>query len=323
MGTASAVSSAFIWRRVHSLMGLWLVLYLMEHLLVNSQAALWLGDDGIGFIRLVNLIQSIPYLQVVETVLIGIPLAIHGVWGIKRALSAKTNSWKTSGKEPSLASYGRNQAFTWQRLAAWILLFGIVGHVLQMRFLEKPKEAAVDGKKSYFNRITFDQGLYTLAPRLGVMIYGPEQIASLISEKPPSPEKDFPADCKESLPREGDFLQKIQKAKEEKQWIKTLASYRLKGDQVIAVSPDPGTGLLLMVRNAFKNPLLAALYTLFVLAAAYHAFNGFWTFLITWGVILSYRSQRAMIPVSVLGMGFLTFLGLAAIWGSYWMNLRS
>ena len=64
--SAAEISSTFIWRRVHSLMGFWLVLYLILHLLTNSQAALWIGDDGNGFVRMVNSLESLPYLQVVE-----------------------------------------------------------------------------------------------------------------------------------------------------------------------------------------------------------------------------------------------------------------
>jgi succinate dehydrogenase / fumarate reductase cytochrome b subunit len=74
-----------------------------------------------------------------------------------------------------------------------------------------------------------------------------------------------------------------------------------------------------MVRDTFKSPLYTLLYTVFLLAAAFHAFNGFWTFLITWGIILSYRSQKTMVPVCMLGVLALAFLGLAAIWGSYWL----
>lgn len=40
---APPLPSAFIWRRAHSLTGLWLVLFLIEHLLTNSQAALFLA----------------------------------------------------------------------------------------------------------------------------------------------------------------------------------------------------------------------------------------------------------------------------------------
>ena len=112
---ASTISNDFIWRRVHSLMGFWLVLYLIVHLITNSQAALWIGDDGSGFIKLVNSLETLPYLQVVETVLIGIPLLIHGVWGVKRAWTARLNSGGGGGIAPSM-KYSRNRAFTWQRL---------------------------------------------------------------------------------------------------------------------------------------------------------------------------------------------------------------
>lgn len=236
----------FIWRRVHSLMGFWLVIYLFEHLLVNSQAALWISGDGSTFVRMVNSLESLPYLHIVETVFIGIPIVIHGVWGIKRAFTAKTNI--------STLKYERNFAYTLQRWSSWILLFGILGHVAQMRFIEQPKE--VNG--AYIVQVTMDEKLPALAQKLGIT---------------------------------------------------------LDGD--IASSPTPGGAMLLMVRDTFKSPLMAILYTIFLLAAAFHAFNGFWTFLITWGAIISYRSQKRMIPFCMAGALLLAFFGLAAIWGSY------
>jgi len=270
MESHAAVSSAFIWRRVHSLMGFWLIIYVFEHLLVNSQAALWIGDDGHGFVRLVNSLESLPYLQVIETLLIGLPLAIHIVWGVGRIFQAKPNSKKTDGSAPSLGAYRRNRAYTWQRLTSWILLVGIIAHVIQMRFVEQPQKVQVDGKYQWEAKITFDEGLVTLAPRLGVEIGAASELSQ-------------PA---------------------------------------LALAPDMGTAMLLVVRETFKSPWQSVLYSIFVLAAAFHAFNGFWTFLITWGFLLSYRSQKAMIPFSVMGIGLLSFLGLAAIWGSYWINLR-
>ena len=261
------ISSAFIWRRVHSLMGLWLIIYLIEHLIVNSQATLWLGDDGIGFVRLVNSLESLPYLQVIEVVFIGIPLILHGYWGVKRIFSAKTNSWSSDGSSPSL-KYGRSRAFTWQRFTSWILLFGIIGHVVQMRFIQMPEKVRIDNEVRYVVRLKDDPGLDSLAGRIGV---------SLVKE----------------------------------------------GRHVIATASSPGKAMLLMVRETFKSPLMAVLYTIFVLAAAFHAFNGFWTSLITWGAMLSYHSQRAVIPICWAGVGLLAFLGLAAIWGSYWINLRT
>ena len=302
------ISSTFIWRRVHSLMGLWLILYLFEHLLVNSQAALWIGDDGAGFVRMVNSLETLPYLQVIEWLLIGIPLIIHGVWGVKRALEPKLNSFG-SDKSPHF-NYGRNRAFTWQRVTSWILLFGIAAHVIQMRFLEYPVRVEIDNQVRYLNRLSFDEGLYTLAPRLGVTLYTPEMIQELSGSTDQRSQGINQADQR-------------QRDEQERRWVETLSSFQLKKNEVVAEAPMPGVAMLLMVRGQFKSPLLGVLYTIFVFAAAFHAFNGFWTALITWGGVLSYRSQKAMIPVSAVGIFVLAFLGFAAIWGSYWINLRN
>jgi succinate dehydrogenase / fumarate reductase cytochrome b subunit len=304
------VSSTFIWRRVHSLMGLWLVVYLLVHLIVNSQAALWIGDDGIGFVRMVNLLESLPYLQAIEWLLIGVPLIIHGIWGVKRALQSKFNSFGGGGKAPHL-TYSRNRAFTWQRLTSWVLLIGIIAHVVQMRFLHFPAKVEVDNQVRYLNRITVDDGLYTLAARLHVQLYTEEEISRLHTET-----------VGQATTVEERLVQ-AQAEEQHRKWIDKLSSFRLGENEVVAEAAIPGTAMLLMVRDQFKSPLMAILYTIFVLAAAYHAFNGFWTALITWGAILSYRSQKAMIPISLAGIFLLSFLGLAAIWGSYWINLRN
>ena len=313
------ISSTFIWRRVHSLMGLWLVVYLFQHLIINSQAALWIGDDGAGFIKCVNILESLPFLQVIEWLLIGVPLIIHGIWGVKRALEPKLNSFGGSGKKPHL-TYGRNRAFTWQRLSSWILLFGIIGHVVQMRFLEYPMKVEIGNQVRYLNRISFDEGLYTLAPRLHVTLYTSEDIAKLKEEAGistiPHKEGAIYSDT------EAKAFEQRQMSNQQHKWVDKLDSFRLGKNDVLAEASMPGTAMLLMVRDQFKSPLMAILYTIFVLAAAFHAFNGFWTSMITWGVMLSYRSQKAMNPVNAIGIFILAFLGLAAIWGTYWINLR-
>jgi len=282
------ISSAFIWRRVHSLMGFWLVIYLILHLVTNSQAALWLGNSGSGFVRMVNLLESLPYLHAVEIMLIGVPLGIHLVWGVHRALTARKNFAPSNGGKPSL-KYERNFAYSMQRWSSWILLFGIIGHVVQMRFLDMPKQAYQGEHELSMVKVNVDEGLYPLSERLGVKLYDVKG-------------RDV-ADCSS-----------------DGKWKETLHSFSLGPNQVVAVADSPGKAILLMVRETFKSPLYAVLYTIFLLAAAFHAFNGFWTFLITWGVILSYRSQKAMIPVCMIGMVSLTLLGLAAIWGSYFLN---
>lgn len=258
----------FIWRRIHSFVGLWLVIYISMHLFTNSQAALLFGDDGKGFIRAVNSIHELPYLPVLEVVILVIPFFIHIVWGVQRLLTAKLNSLPTDGSSPSLANYSRNQAFTWQRITSWILIVGIAAHVIHMRFVEYPTHA-IKGTQDYYTvSLSSDEGLDTVAERLDVQLYP------------------------------------------------------IKEGQVAAVAKSFGTAELLMLRNVFKSPMMMILYTLLVVTACFHAFNGLWTFFITWGGTLSENSQKLMKKLTLGLMLFVTFLGLAAIWGTYWINLR-
>ncbi len=261
--TPRRIPREFLWRRAQSLAGLFLVLYLIEHLLTNSQAALFIGDDGSGFVRAVNFIKSLPYLQVIEITLIGFPILLHGGLGITYLFSARYNSRTSDGSKPSLSDLPRNHAYTWQRLTAMILVLGLFGHVLTMRFLNEPELVG----KQYVVSLTTDDGLKSLAQRLNV---------TLIEN----------------------------------------------GQTVLAESDSPGTAFLLLVRETFKSPLLCSLYTIFVLAACFHASNGLWTFCITWGLTLNESSRLMMRRVSNALMVLLAFFGGASIWLTYWINLR-
>lgn len=284
---------AFIWRRLHSLMGLWLVLFLMEHLLVNSQAALLLGESGKGFVHAVNAIHNFPYLQAIEITLLGVPIFIHLVWGIKYLLTARSNSSKTDGSTPSLPEYGRNHAYTWQRITSWILVIMLTGHIVKFRFLEYPDSLEQGITASYFVKLQVDDGLQSVAGRLKADLYDQKAV-------------------EEEIKRSGD-----------KAWIEKLQKNAPRAGQVVAVTDNFGTASLLVVRDTFKSPIYVGLYTIFVLAACFHAFNGLWTFLITWGVVLRMSAQRATVKMAIALMLLVTFLGLAAVWGTYWLNLRT
>lgn len=326
-----ALPGAFIWRRLHSLMGLWLTLFLMEHLLTNSQAALLLGDNAKGFVESVNFIHNLPYLQVIEIMLLGVPIFIHMVWGVKYLLTAKYNAHKTDGSKPALPEYGRNRAYSWQRITSWILLFALTAHIVKFRFLDYPDSLNQGTHTYYFARVSLDPGLYTVADRLGVSLYDQ---ASVQREKDRlehrSSEKallDIAADLKEDQemhynPQKAVILASAQKYEEKIEWVKALEKIHLSPGQVIAETHDFGTASLMTVRDTFKSPIYVGLYTIFVLAACFHAFNGLWTFLITWGVILRMSSQKAMVKFAVGLMLLIAFLGLAAIWGTYWLNLK-
>lgn len=310
---APPIPSSFIWRRAHSLTGIWLVLFLIEHLLTNSQAALYLGDDGLGFVNSVNWLKNLPYLQVIEIVLLGIPFLIHGIWGIKYLLTGQFNSFQTDGSKPALTQYPRNKAYTWQRLTSWVLLVGITAHVVQMRFIEYPTSASLGKQTHYLLPVTLDTGLYTLSQRLDFQLYDKERIQKYKEELPAKLENPVtPAELIEAQ----SIIQKYH-------FINALESHALKQDEVMLVSPTFGLAELLMVRNVFKSPWMIFLYTGLVLATCFHAFNGLWTSMISWGVTLTAASQRLMRKIAVTLMVIVTFFGLAAIWGTYWFNLYS
>lgn len=284
---APAIPQPFVWRRLHSLFGLWLVIFLIEHLFVNSQAALWIGNDGKSFIDSANALENWPYLQFFEVLLLGLPIFVHTVWGIKYLLTAKYNSFGYDGKNPYLPQYSRNHAYTWQRITSWLLVVGILAHVIHMRFVERPMHTEQGAQNHYLVRVDLDQGLPTLADRINVKLYDANKIKQL------------------------------------KKNLKTSKELHLKQGEVIAVADNFGAAELLMVRETFKNPIMLVLYTLFVLTAIYHAFNGLWTFLITWGVTLSQKSQKWMLKISTGLMVLVGLMGLSAIWLTYWINLKN
>ncbi len=331
--TTATIPKSFVWKRVHSLFGLWIVLFLFEHLLTNSQAALWIGDDGHAFVRMVNLIHNLPYLEAIEIFLIGVPIGFHMVLGIKYLWSGKFNSYKTNGSKPSLPEYGRNRAYSWQRITSWILLFLLIFHIARFRFLEYPHEVEQGTSSIYLVKVQIDNGLYTVADRLDVTLYDYDAIerekenlrneevgSSLIEASQYIRNKDDKS--QEYDKHKGMILTSAQTYQQKQTFVDTIGSIPFKKDEVIAASKSFGTATLLTVRDTFKNPIYVVIYTIFVLAACFHAFNGFWTFLITWGIILNYASQKRMVKVAIGLMVLVAFLGLAAIWGTYWVNLK-
>lgn len=260
----------FLWRRIHSLAGLGLVMFIMSHLITNAQAALPIGQDGIGFIKAVNLIHSIPFLLAVEIFVLALPIILHAAWGIKYMRTSQQNSLRGDGSVPSLPHYPRNHAYTWQRITSWILLVGIAAHVIHMRFIEYPEAVFQGDKKEFVVKVSDDPGLHTLATRIGVKI-----------------------------------------------------THENEDSEVTATAPDFGTADLLVVRDAFKHPSMIVLYSLLVVSGCFHAFNGLSTFLITWGVTLTERSQIIVSYLSIALMTLFSVLGLSAVWLTYWVNLKS
>lgn len=337
--SSAVLPRTFIWRRIHSLAGLWLVLFLMEHLLVNSQAALLLGDHGKGFVSLVNGIHNFPYLQGIEIALLGFPILFHMVLGVKYLLTSKSNSSKTDGSTPSLPEYKRNKAYTWQRITSWILLFLLAAHVVKFRFIQYPKDAPLNYSTVYMVKVSIDPGLYSVGDRMGVVLIDQEGIENKLAQFQIGQDEDaveradrmiskqeigvFGPEAVPLNKRQQSIFIDANRSMDDKKFMSVLKSYSLKPGQVVAVAPDFGTASLISVRDTFKNPIYLVLYTIFVLAACFHAFNGFWTFLLSWGMIIKVAAQKSMRRFSIGLMLLIAFLGLVAIWGTYWINLKS
>ncbi len=321
---------AFIWRRLHSLTGLWFVLFLVEHLITNSQAALLLGDSGKGFIRMVNLIHNLPYLTVIEVALLGVPILIHTCWGIRYAVTAKPNSIRNDGSKPYM-KYSRNRAYTWQRITSWILVVLLVLHIVKFRFLEYPHTVNAGAQPTYYVKVTMDPGLYTVADRLDVKLYNEKALTLMKQEM----EKNRSAQVLENTAQEirerdddeyskqdATILQSAQDAQEKEAYVNALTSIHLKPREVVAAAPTFGTASLMTVRDTFKSPMWGVIYTVFVLSACFHAFNGLWTSMLTWGWVIRETAQTGARRVAVTLMLVIAFLGLAAVWGTYFLNLR-
>lgn len=312
----------FVLRRLHSLLGLWLVIYLFEHLLVNSQMAMYFQDDGSTFVSMVNSIHNLPYLKAVEIIFLGLPFLIHGYWGILYAFTGKANSSKTDGTKPALPQYKRNRAYTWQRATSWLLIVGIIAHVVHMRFLDYPSHTQRGDRRIYMANLSFDPGLPLVAKKLGVKLFNEGQILKREERLKKNQEKlaAMKQDGEEYVANDL-YTTLLYETSEEQEWLDAAMKKPLKRDQVLAAAPSAGAAFFLIVRQAFTNPTLVILYSFLVIAAAYHAFNGLWTFLISWGVALTRRSQKRMRAVTVTLMSLVMLMGLAAAWGTYWTTV--
>ena len=121
-------------RRLHSALGVIPIgLFLIFHLSVNFMAT-----KGVEtFNNAVHMIEYVPFLIVVEWVVIYLPLIFHAVYGIYIAFTAKNNLGRFG--------YFRNWMFMLQRLTGILTLIFLVWHIWQTRV-----------QKAFGNEVNFD-----------------------------------------------------------------------------------------------------------------------------------------------------------------------
>jgi succinate dehydrogenase / fumarate reductase cytochrome b subunit len=117
------LSRTFVLRKLHQLSGIVpLGFFLLEHFYTNSKAL----HGATEFNAAVKDLQSIPYILLVETGGIFIPLIYHAVYGLVITVEARPNNLNYP--------YPRNWFYLIQRVTGVILFFFITFHVLNFRF---------------------------------------------------------------------------------------------------------------------------------------------------------------------------------------------
>lgn len=281
------VSKPFIWRAAHSFTGLIFTFFLCEHIFVNFLASSFLSK-GHFFVAMVNSFHRLPGLKVIEICGLTIPFAIHAIIGIVYALQGKANNFPNSGDKPH-CNYVRNHFYFLQRLTAWLLLVGILVHVVHMRFIAYPESVEIGTQTYYavkvqqkaFHKITRNTQGFLIYHKTNKLFVAPEVSSDYLSVK-----------------------------------IKN----HLTTKHMYILAPNFGTSFLYIVRNSFQNLWFVLLYACLVIAAAFHGFNGLWTFCSRWGVVLSHRQQNILQVLCLIIMSSITFMGLSVLWNLYWVS---
>lgn len=110
-------------RKLHSLLGVIpLGLFILEHALTNYSA--FEGGQQ-GFKDSVDFLHGLPLVFFIEMFIIWLPILFHGVYGLYIAYQSNSNVGRFS--------YGRNWAFTLQRVTGVITFIFVVWHVYETR----------------------------------------------------------------------------------------------------------------------------------------------------------------------------------------------
>jgi succinate dehydrogenase / fumarate reductase, cytochrome b subunit len=120
----AAQGTSFVWRKLHSLLGIIpLGAFLLEHLLSNFEALK--GPAAYG--AQVQFLNSLPLVRVLEWAFIFLPLLYHGFYGIYIWLRGKSNI--------VYYPWAGNWLYVSQRCTGLIAMVYITQHVLRQRFM--------------------------------------------------------------------------------------------------------------------------------------------------------------------------------------------
>jgi succinate dehydrogenase / fumarate reductase cytochrome b subunit len=116
--------SSFLWRKLHSLMGIIPIgAFLIEHLVSNFEAL----KGPAAYAAQVKFLNGLPIVRVLEWVFIFLPLIYHGVYGVYIWIQGKANV--------VYYPWAGNWMYVAQRWTGLIAFLYIIQHVLRQRFM--------------------------------------------------------------------------------------------------------------------------------------------------------------------------------------------
>lgn len=68
-----------------------------------------------------------------------------------------------------------------------------------------------------------------------------------------------------------------------------------------------------MVHDIVSNPIWLVFYIICIIAVVFHFSNGLWSFLVTWGILQSPKSQKVFTWVSLVIFLVISYIGVSAI----------
>jgi succinate dehydrogenase / fumarate reductase cytochrome b subunit len=131
----AAQGSSFLWRKLHSLLGIIpLGAFLLEHMLSNFEAL----KGPIAYGEQVRFLNSLPLVRVLEWVFIFLPILYHACYGVWIWLRGKSNI--------VYYPWAGNWLYVAQRYTGLVAFAYILQHVIRQRFMgvslpEHPMEA--------------------------------------------------------------------------------------------------------------------------------------------------------------------------------------
>ncbi|TVX98776.1 succinate dehydrogenase cytochrome b558 subunit [Cohnella terricola] len=143
--------NSYLPRKLHSLLGVIpLGLFIVEHALTNYSA--YEGGKE-GFSKSIDSLNSMPLIFWLELFVIWLPILFHGVYGLYIAYQSNMNTGRFS--------YGRNWAFTWQRITGVITFIFVAWHFYETRFQITLGNVAHEDLGSHMNGIVSNPIAFT------------------------------------------------------------------------------------------------------------------------------------------------------------------